>query len=75
MFNSLSPGRCGSKLECGIFKLILTIGILTISCGNALRWMAQELVDDNYTPRNEVRGGILDSPCLSVRPSVCLSVR
>ena len=24
-----------------------------------------------YTPRNEVRGGILDSPCLSV----CLSVR
>ena len=27
----------------------------------------------NYTPRNEVRGGgILDSPCLSVRLSVCL---
>ena len=25
-----------------------------------------------YTPRNEVRGGILDSPCLSVCPSVCL---
>ena len=25
-------------------------------------------------PRNEVRGGILDSPCLSVCPSVCLSV-
>ena len=28
-----------------------------------------------YTPRNEVRGGILESPCpsvrLSVRPSVC----
>ena len=24
-----------------------------------------------YTPRNEVRGGILESPC----PSVCLSVR
>ena len=24
-----------------------------------------------YTPRNEVRGGILDSPCLSVCPSVC----
>ena len=23
-------------------------------------------------PRNEVRGGILDSPCLSVCPSVCL---
>ena len=29
---------------------------------------------DFYTPRNEVRGGILDSPCLSVCPSVCLSV-
>ena len=29
---------------------------------------------DHYTPRNEVRGGILDSPCLSVRLSVCLSV-
>ena len=32
----------------------------------------------NYTPRNEVRGGILDSACLSVClsvcPSVCLSV-
>ena len=27
-----------------------------------------------YTPRNEVRGGILDSACLSVRLSVCLSV-
>ena len=25
-----------------------------------------------YTPRDEVRGGILDSPCLSVCPSVCL---
>ena len=29
----------------------------------------------NYTPRKEVRGGILDSPCSSVRLSVCLSVR
>ena len=28
----------------------------------------------NYTPRNEVRGGILDSPCLSVCLSVCPSV-
>ena len=28
----------------------------------------------NYTPRNEVEGGILDSPCSSVRPSVRLSV-
>ena len=28
----------------------------------------------SYTPRNEVRGGILDSACLSVCPSVCLSV-
>ena len=27
-----------------------------------------------HTPRNEVRGGILDSPCLSVWPSVRLSV-
>ena len=27
-----------------------------------------------YPPRNEVRGGILDSPCLSVRLSVCLPV-
>ena len=27
-----------------------------------------------YTPHNEVRGGILDSPCLSVFPSVRLSV-
>ena len=28
----------------------------------------------HYTPRNEVSGGILDSACLSVRLSVCLSV-
>ena len=28
----------------------------------------------NYTPRNEVSGGILDSACLSVCPSVRLSV-
>ena len=28
----------------------------------------------NYTPRNEVRGGILESPCPSVRPSVRPSV-
>ena len=28
----------------------------------------------HYTPRNEVRGGILDSPCSSIRLSVCLSV-
>ena len=32
-------------------------------------------VDDFYTLRNEVRGGILDSLCLSVCPSVRLSVR
>ena len=30
------------------------------------------LLKSYYTPRNEVRGGILDSPCLSVRLSVCL---
>ena len=28
----------------------------------------------DYTPRNEVWGGILDSPCSSIRLSVCLSV-
>ena len=33
------------------------------------------LLDHYYTPRNEVRGGILESPCPSVRPSVRLSVR
>ena len=31
--------------------------------------------NDFYTPRNEVRGGILDSACLSVCLSVCPSVR
>ena len=29
---------------------------------------------DYYTPHNKVRGGILDSPCLSVCPSVRLSI-
>ena len=35
----------------------------------AIIWTNADLI--YYTPRNEVRGGILDSPCLSV----CLSVR
>ena len=33
------------------------------------------ILESIYTPRNEVRGGILDSPCLSVCLSVCPSVR
>ena len=28
-----------------------------------------------YTAHNEVRGGILESPCPSIRPSVCPSIR
>ena len=32
-----------------------------------------QIMFDFYTPRNKVRGGILDSACLSVCPSVCLS--
>ena len=34
----------------------------------------KDVVYTYYTPHNDVRGGILESPCTSVRPSVCLSV-
>ena len=37
------------------------------------RYKRHNLASDFYTPRNEVRGGggILESPCPSVHPSVC----
>ena len=41
-----------------------------------LKWVHKQFAIQVHTlllyPRNEVRGGILDSPCLSVRLSVCL---
>ena len=43
-----------------------------VTCSAPSHYLNQCLI--SYTPRNEVRGGILDSACLSVRLSVCLSV-
>ena len=41
----------------------------------ATTMMSVIIIPSFYTLRNEVRGGMLDSACLSVRLSVCLSVR
>ena len=38
---------------------------------HAVQWSCENYQVSFYTPRNEVRGGILDSPCLSVCLSVC----
>ena len=44
--------------------------VVTTSYGD---WMGVGVLFVCYTPRNEVRGGILDSACLSVCLSVCQS--
>ena len=49
LLNSLFPGRCGSDSKCGIFKHVLVADILTVSCGNALRWISQYIMDDEST--------------------------
>ena len=41
----LTPGRCACNLRLEIFKLILSIATLNISCEIALRWMRQNLID------------------------------
>ena len=43
--NSLDPGICGFKLKVAIFKLISRIDI---SCKISLRWMPQDLIDDEW---------------------------
>ena len=47
--NTLAPGRCGFNLKLVIFKLILRIDILSYSYEIALRWMTQDLTDDQST--------------------------
>ena len=44
-FNSLAPGRRGCNIKLTIFKLILRIDILCISCEIALKWMPQDFAD------------------------------
>ena len=44
--DSLAPGRFVRNLELVIFKLILKIDILSISCEIALRWMPKDLIGD-----------------------------
>ena len=48
-FNSLAPGRLGCNSKNGIFNLVLLIGMFRPSHDNALRWMPQELTDDQST--------------------------
>ena len=53
------------------FKDVITLSVLLpVQVNLLLNSLTYEL-NVHYTPRNEVRGGILESPCLSVRPSVC----
>ena len=40
-FNSLAPGRCGSKFKRVIFELLSWIMFLSTSCEITLRWMPQ----------------------------------
>ena len=48
-FNSLAPGRSECNSKNVIFNLVLLIGIFRSSHDNALRWMPQDLTDDNST--------------------------
>ena len=47
--NSLAPGRSECDSENVIFILVLLIGIFRSSHDNALRWMPQDLTDDQST--------------------------
>ena len=47
--NSVAPGRCGCNVELAIFKIVSEVNILSIFCENALRWMPQDLIDDQLT--------------------------
>ena len=49
LFNSLAPGRCGSNFKCVFSKFIWWINILTTSCGIALRWVSENLTDEEST--------------------------
>ena len=44
--NSLAPGRSESDSKNVIFNLVLLIGIFRSSHDNVLRWMPQDLTDD-----------------------------
>ena len=47
--NSLAPGRSECDSKNVIFNLVLLIGIFRSSHDNALRWMPQDLADDQST--------------------------
>ena len=53
----------------------VNVTIDTDSVGKAKVTVVLFIIYHYYTPRNEVRGGILESPCPSVCPSVRPSVR
>ena len=48
-FNSLAPGRSWCNIRNVIFNLALLIGVFKSSCENVLRWMPQDLTDDEST--------------------------
>ena len=48
-FNSLAPGRSECDSKTGIFNLVSLIGIFRSSDHNGLRWMPEDLTDDQST--------------------------
>ena len=60
--NSLAPGRCG-YLQLVIFiSRIYTLYILSISCKIALRWVPQDLTDDQSTLVSVMAWGLQATP-------------
>ena len=47
--NSLAPGKCGNDFTRVFLKLILQSDILITSCEVGLRWVPQDLTDDQST--------------------------
>ena len=70
----LSPSNRNLALKSFASHLVSCIHSNTSDYDLLGEFEANPLVYCYYTPRNEVRGGILDSACLSVCPSVRLSV-
>ena len=71
-FHSLAPESCGCNLKLVIFKFISRIRILSIFYEISLRWMPQDLTDDQLTlacchqAANHYLSHILTKICVSI---------
>ena len=48
-FNSIAPGRCGCNFDCMISKQSLVTDTQIVSSETALKWMPQDITDDEST--------------------------